>query len=296
MSNPVTYPYSTWQPDAAGADSGHPVTQIDPMSAGSNNDAAGWVRLLESTMRYRSSVGGPWTEWLGINTPYSPSPAAPVYVAGNQFTLTGDWTSSSAGNYPAIALVGRRVKAYVTSNPTPVGMLGTITAASFSSPNTTVTVAWDNNASIDASLSEVQFAVVPVGSPFIALYKSNFQTINNTPAADVSLIINIGANERWGLRFTLYTNGTIGGGGNFVVAASGPGGAQFALGVNSSAVACATGGTASLTLAMTNNFWVVDLYVATASTPGNVTLTYASANITQILAGSNLIAHKLAGV
>lgn len=294
MSNPVTYAYSTWNPDATGADSNHPVTQIDPMSAGSNNDAAGWVRLLESTMRYRSSVGGPWTEWLGINTPYSPSPMAPVYVAGNQFTLTGDWTSSSAGNYPAIALVGRRVKAYTTGNPVPVGLLGTITAASFSSPNTTVTVAWDNNALIDASLSEVQFAVVPVGSSFIALYKSNFQTINNTPSADASLIVNVGANERWSLRFSLYTNGTIGGGGNFVVAASGPGGATFALGVNSSGVALTTGG--SLTLAMTNNFWVVDLYVATGSTPGTVTLTYASANVTQILAGSNLIAHKLAGV
>lgn len=266
------------------------------MSAGSSNDAAGWVRLLESIMRYRSSVGGPWTEWLGINTPYSPSPAVPLYVAGNQFTLTGDWTSSSAGNYPAIALVGRRVKAYTAGNPTPVGMLGTITAASFASPNTTVTVAWDNNLSIDSSLSEVQFAVVPVGAPFIALYKSNFQTISITPAADPSLVINVGASERWSLRFTLYTNGNTGSGGSFSVAASGPGGASYNLGVGSSGVALSSGSSASLSLPMTNNFFVVDLYVATASTAGAVTLTYASGNATEVLAGSNLVAYKLAGV
>lgn len=295
MANPVTYPYSTWEPDASGADSNHPVTAVDLMSAGSSNDAAGWVRLIESTMRYRSSVGGSWEEWLGINAPYSPSPAAPVYVAANQFTLTGDWTTASPGNYRAIALVGRRVKAYTSGNPAPVGMLGTITAAAFSSPNTTVTVAWDNNAAIDASLSEVQFGIPAVSAPFIALYKSNFQTVNNTPTADPSLVINVGASERWSLRFALYTNGVVGGGGSFTVAASGPGGSTFALGVNGSGVALTTG--SSLVLPLTNNFFVVDLYVATSSTPGPVTLTYAgTAGVTQVLAGSYLIANKLAGV
>lgn len=265
------------------------------MSAGSSNDAAGWVRLLESVMRYRSSVGGPWTEWLGINSPYAPSPAPPVYVAGNRFTLTGDWTTELTSNYPAIALVGRRIKAYTAAHPSPVGLLGTITAASFSSPDTTITVAWDNNATIDSSLSEVQFSVVPVGSSVLALYKSNFQAVNNTPAADTSLIINAAALERWSLRFSLYTNGTVGGGGSFTVAASGPGGSVFALGVNGSGVAFTTG--SSLVLPMTNNFFVVDLYAATGATPGPVTLTYAAAaNVTQVLAGSHLVAHKLAGV
>ena len=296
MANPVTYAYSTWEPDATGADSNHPVTAIDLMSAGSSNDAAGWVRLIESNMRRRSSVGGQWEEWLGINTPYAPSPNAPGFVGSNQFTLTGDWTTASSGNYGPIAIVGRRVKAYTTGSPSPVGMQGTITAASFAASNTTVTVAWDNGASLDSSLSEVQFGIPSVAAPFISIYKINAQTISSSPSADTALVVSMGALERWALRFAIYTNGSIGGGGSFTVAASGPGGTTFNLGVVSSALALSAGTSASLALPMTNNFWVVDMFVATSNTAGNVTLTYASSNVTSVLAGSYLIAHKLAGV
>lgn len=162
MANPVVYPYSTWQPDSYSADSNHPITLVDLMGAGSANDNAGWMRKVESQMRFNTSANGQWEQWLGINTPYSPSPNAPVYVSSTQFTLTGDWTTASAGYYPAIAIVGRRVKAYTTSNPAPVGVTGTITAATVAGGITTVTVSWDS-ATIDSSISEVQFGIPAPG-------------------------------------------------------------------------------------------------------------------------------------
>src|SRR5215469_5204595 len=124
MANPVTYPYQSWQPDARMLDSNHPVTQLDPMNAGSSNDAAGWVRLLESEMRRRSSVNCQWEQWLGINPPYAPSPNPPVALSGLSFTLNGDWTSLSVGFYPPIAVVGRRIKAITNSHQAPNGLLG----------------------------------------------------------------------------------------------------------------------------------------------------------------------------
>lgn len=163
MANPVTYPFSTWQPDATGADSDHPITLVDPMNAGSSNDAAGWVRLLESNMR-NQAVNKQWEYWLGINAPYSPSPNAPAYQSATSFTLTGDWTSASAGFYPIIAVVGRRIKAFTTAAPAPVGIVGTITAATFTLGQTLIAVTWDSG-SLDASLSEVQFGVpIPGGA------------------------------------------------------------------------------------------------------------------------------------
>jgi len=294
--NPVTYPYSTWEPDASGADSNHPVTLIDPMSAGSSNDAAGWVRLLESQMRRRSSVNGCWEEWLGVNTPYSPSSAAPAFIDAHNFSLTGDWTTASAGNYGPIAVVGRRIKVYTTGNPSPVGLQGTITAASFAAGITTITAFWDNSLTIDASLNEVQFGIPAISAPTISLFKESLQVINNTPSAETALVLNIGANERWLFRFGLYTNGTIGGGGSFVLSPSGPGSTSYNMAVNSSGVAVAAGTSPTLTLTMTNNYFALDMFVATSATPGNVTLLYSSNNITQVLSGSYLLANKLAGV
>src|SRR5580698_6002764 len=165
MSNPVIYPFETFQPDAGpgGADSNHPQA-ADPMNEGSSNAADAWVRQLESNMRIQSIYKG-WEYWKGINTPYSPSPNAPTYGSATTFTLTGDWTSASPGFYPVIAVVGRRVKAFTTANPSPVGVVGTITAASYVAPLTTVTVAWDS-ATIDATLTEVQFGVPYPGGSF----------------------------------------------------------------------------------------------------------------------------------
>src|ERR1700733_2980973 len=126
MSNPVLYPFEGgWQPDAGpgGADSNHPMA-ADPMNEGSSNAADAWVRQLESNMRIQS-INKQWEYWLGINTPYSPSPSAPVYVSATQFRLTGDWTSASPGFYPIIAVVGRRIKAFTTDNPPPATYFGT---------------------------------------------------------------------------------------------------------------------------------------------------------------------------
>src|SRR5579872_6393831 len=163
MANPVVYPYSSFQADAFGADSNHPITALDPMAEGTSNDAAGWVRRLESEMRRRSSANAGWEEWLGINAPYSPSPNAPAYISGSSFSLTGDWTSASVGNYGPIAVVGRRVKAYTNSAQAPVGLQGTILTAAFAAGITTVTVLWDSGGAIDSSISEVQFGIPAPG-------------------------------------------------------------------------------------------------------------------------------------
>jgi hypothetical protein len=163
MSNPILYVFDSWQPDAGpgGADSNHPVA-TDPMNDGSSNAADAWVRQLESNMRIQS-INKQWEYWLGINAPNSPSPNAPGYISTTQFSLTGDWTSPSPGFYPAIAIVGRRVKAYTSANPSPIGVTGTITAASYVAPTTTVTVLWDSTG-LDSGLTEVQFGVPYSGS------------------------------------------------------------------------------------------------------------------------------------
>lgn len=71
-----------------------------------------------------------------------------TYVDATNFRVTGDKT--------AIYHVGRRVRAIGTA---PFTIYGRISATSYSSPNTTVTVVWDSG-SLGASLSEVA-----VGSP-----------------------------------------------------------------------------------------------------------------------------------
>jgi len=299
MSNPVTYAYSTWQPDAAGADSGHPITQTDPMGAGTSNDAAGWVRLLESQMRRRSSVACQWEEWLGINTPYSPSPNAPVYIAGNQFRLTGDWTVASAGFYSPIAVVGRRVQAFTNGSPSPNGILGTITAATVAAGATTVTVAWDSAASIDSSLTEVQFGIPTPGVaiiPSVSLYKANLQAITGSATPDTSLIFTMAAQDRWMAKFVLFLNWTIGSGGNFTVTVSGPSGATYNMGVSTSGLAASSGSSPSITFSSTNNVIEVLLFAACGSTPGSVTLQYQeSAGPSQVLAGSFMTAQRVTG-
>ena len=76
-----------------------------------------------------------------------------TYVGTTQFRVTGDQTGVYA--------VNRRVRAIGT---TPFTVYGTITASSFSSPNTTVTVTWDSG-SLDNTLSEIAVSITPTNKP-----------------------------------------------------------------------------------------------------------------------------------
>jgi hypothetical protein len=166
-------PYDTWQPDAGGADTNHPISLTDFMQEAAADDLAGWVRFIESTIR-GEGLNKQWERWLGVSPPFAPSASAPVFVNGTQFQLSGDWTSGSAGFYPPIAVLGRRVRALVTAAPD--GIFGTITASSFAGAVTTVTVGWDSG-SLDAGLSEVMFGV-PLPGPGNSALPGGVQTQN----------------------------------------------------------------------------------------------------------------------
>jgi hypothetical protein len=168
VPNPVSYPYTTWQPDGNSVDTNHPIDATDFMAVGTANDLGGWIRWLESNVR-EENLNKQWERWLGVNTPYSPSPNAPVFISGTSFSLTGDWTSAAA-NYPIIAVVGRRIKATIGGGDAEHAAYGTITGAVFAGGITTVTVAMDS-AALDAGITEVAFGVP---SPGGSLASSSF--------------------------------------------------------------------------------------------------------------------------
>lgn len=72
----------------------------------------------------------------------------PTYVSATSFTLSGDQTSDFE--------VGRRIK---TTNSGGT-VYSTITATSYSDPNTTVTIANDESASLDSGLSAVSLGIL----------------------------------------------------------------------------------------------------------------------------------------
>ena len=148
-----------WQPNIATADSNRPITFIDYMNAGSPEDLAANQRVWRSTFRSEGTNKG-WERWLNLNNPASPNPAPPVYASANSFTLTGDWTSATA-NYPAIAVVGRRIKATVTAGT----VYGTITSAAFAGATTLITAVMDAGQNLDSGLTEVQFGVLASAIP-----------------------------------------------------------------------------------------------------------------------------------
>lgn len=77
----------------------------------------------------------------------------PTYATASTFTISGDVTSSYT--------VGMRVEAYGTTMGT---LYGTITASSYSAPNTTVTVSLDSG-SLTANLSRVSVGLDPTNKP-----------------------------------------------------------------------------------------------------------------------------------
>lgn len=154
MANPVNESLTSWQPDAATSDSNHP-TSNDNAGVGQAHEAMGTVRLLKSEMRAESIIKS-WERWLGLKNIAGTGNVAFTYVSGTVFTVNDDFLNANRN----VAVVGRRVRAFVSG----AVREGTISASSFSSPSTTITVAWDSGV-IDATLTEVQFGLAPTAMP-----------------------------------------------------------------------------------------------------------------------------------
>lgn len=87
------------------------------------------------------------SEWVGATTP--------TYISATQFSVTG--------NQVGIFEVNRRVKATINSGVE----YGSITASSYSSPATTVTVSWDNGGAIDNTLSAIAYGLLDAVNPSV---------------------------------------------------------------------------------------------------------------------------------
>jgi hypothetical protein len=146
MANPVTEELTDWQNDAAGLDSNAPTAGSNA-GIGQAQDLSGNLRLLKSEIRSESLIKS-WERWLGLLNLAGSNNVAFSFVAATQFTVNDDFTNTNRN----VAAVGRRVRAFLSGSV----IYGTITAANYANPNTTVTVVWDSG-SLDGTLSEVQF-------------------------------------------------------------------------------------------------------------------------------------------
>ena len=86
------------------------------------------------------------SEWVSGPTP--------TFVSTTQFTVAGDKTADFQ--------VDRRVRVTVTAGT----LYGEITAASYSDPNTTVTVELDSG-NLDAGLSAVDYGLITADNPSV---------------------------------------------------------------------------------------------------------------------------------
>lgn len=133
-----------------------------------------------------------------------------------------------------------------------------------------------------------------VDNSFVRLYKTNLQGVTNSAIADPSLVVTATSNQRWHMRFGLYTNINIGGGGNWTIGVSGPSGATYNLGCAS--VGASFGSSPSLTIPFSSGtYFEIALEAFIGVTGGTVTLTYQSATAFNILSGSTLIANQVTG-
>lgn len=148
MANPVTDALDDWQNDADAGDTNLPVDGT-AMGTGQPGDLDGEFRRVKSEIRAESIIKS-WERWLGLKNLAASGNIAFTYSSGTVFTVNDNFTSASR----LVAVLGRRVRALLSGST----VYGTITAASFSSPTTTITVAWDSG-SMDATLTEVQFGV-----------------------------------------------------------------------------------------------------------------------------------------
>lgn len=148
MPNPVNEDLTSWQPDHKAADSNAP-TSGSSAGTGQSQELAGNFRLLKSVLRELATHMS-WERWKGVKNLAGDGNITFTFVSATQFRVNDNFTATGRN----IATPYRRVRATVTAGT----IYGTITSASFSSPNTTVTVAWDSG-QLDTGLSEVEFGV-----------------------------------------------------------------------------------------------------------------------------------------
>lgn len=148
------------------------------MSDGAPGDLDGELRRIKSEIRAESTIKS-WERWLGLKNLAGTENIAFTFVSATQFTVNDNFTGSGRVE----SVVGRKFVAYGPGHAYMGG--GIITAASWSSPNTTVTVFMIDNP-LDVSLVEIQFGVYPFAAPG--------PTILSTYAYLVGPIITLGSN------------------------------------------------------------------------------------------------------
>ncbi len=163
MANPVTDSLTSWQPDADTTDTNQPVNST-VMSDGAPGDLDGELRRIKSEIRAESILKS-FERWLGIKNLAGTGNVAFTFVNPTTFTVNDDFVN--AARY--VAVRGRMFKAYGPGGAY-IGS-GWVAAASFGSPNTTVTVLMADNP-LNATLSEIVFGVDPAAVPAPAIISS----------------------------------------------------------------------------------------------------------------------------
>lgn len=171
MSNPVTDNILNWQIDADAGDTNQP-TSATAIGTGTVGDLAGELRRIKSEVRGESTTKS-WERWKGLKNLAGTGDIAFTFVNGTTFTVNDNFTLSP-GLRP-VAIVGRRVRGWIAS-----GLIyGTISSASWSSPNTTIVVAWDSGA-LDATLIEIFFGLEANSNSLVAAVAAKLAKAGDT--------------------------------------------------------------------------------------------------------------------
>ncbi|HEY1267849.1 MAG TPA: hypothetical protein VGH16_11380 [Candidatus Binatia bacterium] len=125
----------------------NPPSAATALGVGQAGDLSGELRRIKSETKGLAENLS-WSRWIGEKNLAASAAIAFTFVDASNFRANDDLTASGRN----VATVGRRVKAIVTAGT----IYGTISAAVYSAPNTTVTVSWDSGA-LDSGLSEVMF-------------------------------------------------------------------------------------------------------------------------------------------
>jgi hypothetical protein len=133
------------------------------------------IKIVVTDSNGNAISNGTFDNISGINdtgtsnaSEWTVSGSTPTYVSGTQFTVPGNQTTTFT--------VNRRVYASVSAGT----VYGSITASSYSAPNTTVTVAWDSGA-LDSGLTQVAYALLNITHPsFLALLNVQVFTSSGT--------------------------------------------------------------------------------------------------------------------
>ena len=153
MPDSVTDTLVNWQPDASTNDSNLPQP-LTPMGTGDSGDLAGELRRIKSEVR-GISIAMSWERWLGLKNLAGTGNIAFTFVGVSQFTVNDNFVAPNRN----VAVVGRKVRSMQPTGP--AGFItGTISGATFSSPNTLVTVSWDAGV-LSNTFTEIQFGPEP---------------------------------------------------------------------------------------------------------------------------------------